>query len=353
MTTKSTMQALVKRHAKPGLWLEEVPVPEVGIDDVLIRVLKNSICGTDVHIYNWDAWAQKTIPVPMVVGHEFVGVVERVGSHVHDFHPGEIVAGEGHVVCGHCRNCLAGRRHLCKDTSGVGVNRPGAFAEYLSIPETNVWHCDPAIPLDVLSCFDPLGNAVHTALSFDLLGEDVLITGAGPIGCMAAAVAKQAGARYVVVTDLNPYRLELAKKLGATLAIDPRQQPVTEAMKSLGMKEGFDVGLEMSGNAAAFKNTMLPNLCHGGKIALLGIGIHGPDAAIDWDLVVFNGLTIKGIYGREMYETWYKMTAMIQSGLDISPVITHRFPFTEYEKGFELMRSGQSGKIVLDWSELA
>ena len=344
-----TMRALVKRRSEPGLWLEEVPRPEVGEDDVLIRVLKNSICGTDVHIYNWDAWAQKTIPVPMVTGHEFVGRIEAVGSHVHDFHPGEIVSGEGHVVCGRCRNCLAGRRHLCAHTQGVGVNRPGAFAEYLSIPETNVWHCDPNIPLEVLSCFDPLGNAVHTALSFDVLGEDVLITGAGPIGCMAAAVARHAGARSVVVTDVNPYRLDLARKLGATEAVDVSTETLADVQARLGMKEGFDVGLEMSGNGPAFKS-MIANMCHGGKIALLGIGIHGEAGAIDWDAVVFNGLTIKGIYGREMYETWYKMTAMIQSGLDISPVITHRFPYEQYQEGFELMRSGKSGKIVLDWA---
>ena len=344
-----TMHALVKRRSEPGLWLEEVPLPEVGMDDVLIRVLKNSICGTDVHIYNWDAWAQKTIPVPMVTGHEFVGRIEAVGSHVHDFHPGEIVSGEGHVVCGRCRNCLAGRRHLCAHTSGVGVNRPGAFAEYLSLPETNVWHCDPNIPLEVLSCFDPLGNAVHTALSFDLLGEDVLITGAGPIGCMAAAVAKQAGARFVVVTDVNPYRLDLATKLGADRAVNVSKESLADVQAQLGMKEGFDVGLEMSGNGRAFKE-MIASMCHGGKIALLGIGIHGEAGAIDWDAVVFNGLTIKGIYGREMYETWYKMTAMIQSGLDISPVITHRFPYDRFQEGFELMRSGQSGKIVLDWA---
>ena len=342
------MRALVKKFAKPGLWLEDVPAPEVGEDDVLIRVLNSSICGTDVHIYNWDAWAQKTIPVPMVVGHEFVGVVDRIGSHVHDFHPGDLVAGEGHVVCGRCRNCLAGRRHLCPNTSGVGVNRPGAFAEYLSLPETNVWHCDPKIPREVLSCFDPLGNATHTALSFDLLGEDVLITGAGPIGCMAAAIAKHAGARYIVVTDVNPYRLDLARKLGATLAVDVSKEDLRAMMENLGMKEGFDVGLEMSGNITAF-NQMLSAMCHGGKIALLGI--IGKSAPIDWDTVVFNGLTIKGIYGREMYETWYKMTAMIQSGLDITPVITHRFDYPDFEKGFDLMRAGQSGKIVLKWSE--
>ncbi len=342
------MRALVKKFAKPGLWLEDVPAPEVGEDDVLIRVLNSSICGTDVHIYNWDAWAQKTIPVPMVVGHEFVGMVDRIGSHVHDFHPGDLVAGEGHVVCGRCRNCLAGRRHLCPNTSGVGVNRPGAFAEYLSLPETNVWHCDPKIPREVLSCFDPLGNATHTALSFDLLGEDVLITGAGPIGCMAAAIAKHAGARYIVVTDVNPYRLDLARKLGATLAVDVSKEDLRAVMEKIGMKEGFDVGLEMSGNITAF-NQMLSAMCHGGKIALLGI--IGKSAPIDWDTVVFNGLTIKGIYGREMYETWYKMTAMIQSGLDISPVITNRFDYPDFEKGFDLMRAGQSGKIVLKWSE--
>ena len=342
------MRALVKKFAKPGLWLEDVPAPEVAEDDVLIRVLNSSICGTDVHIYNWDAWAQKTIPVPMVVGHEFVGVVDRIGSHVHDFHPGDLVAGEGHVVCGRCRNCLAGRRHLCANTSGVGVNRPGAFAEFLSLPETNVWHCDPKIPREVLSCFDPLGNATHTALSFDLLGEDVLITGAGPIGCMAAAIAKHAGARYIVVTDVNPYRLDLARKLGATRAVDVSKEDLRTVTETLGMKEGFDVGLEMSGNITAF-NQMLAAMCHGGKIALLGI--IGKSAPIDWDTVVFNGLTIKGIYGREMYETWYKMTAMIQSGLDITPVITHRFDYSDFEKGFDLMRAGQSGKIVLKWSE--
>ncbi|MBN2583251.1 MAG: L-threonine 3-dehydrogenase [Planctomycetes bacterium] len=343
------MKALVKREAAPGLWLEEAPVPEIGINDVLIRVLKTAICGTDVHIYNWDAWAARTIPVPMIVGHEFVGRIERVGSNVHDFYPGEIVSGEGHVVCGRCRNCLAGRRHLCPNTSGVGVNRAGAFAEYLSIPVTNVWHCDPEIPLDVLSCFDPLGNATHTALSFDVLGEDVLITGAGPIGIMAAAIVRHAGARHVVVTDRNPYRLDLARKMGATLALDvSKGQTLADAQKQLGMKEGFDVGLEMSGSAAALRD-MLANMCHGGKIAMLGI----PEAntLIDWNLVVFNGLTIKGIYGREMYETWYKMTVMLQSGLDIMPVITHRFDVADFRQAFEVMRSGQSGKVVLSWAE--
>ncbi|HEY1582528.1 MAG TPA: L-threonine 3-dehydrogenase [Chthoniobacterales bacterium] len=342
------MQALVKRKAEPGLWLEEVPVPEVGGDDVLIRIKKTSICGTDVHIYNWDAWSQKTIPVPMVVGHEFVGVVERVGERVKGFAPGDLVTGEGHIVCGHCRNCLAGRRHLCPNTQGVGVNRQGAFAEFLSIPMSNAWHADPKIPLDVLSCFDPLGNATHTALSFDLIGEDVLITGAGPIGCMAVAIARHAGARNVVITDVNPYRLELAQRMAPNVfALDVRQRKLNDAMRELGMKEGFDVALEMSGSPKAMAD-LLPAMFHGGKIALLGIM---PDsAAIDWNVVVFNGLTIKGIYGREMYETWYKMTAMIQSGLDISPVITHRFPYMEFKEAIELMKSGNSGKIVLDWS---
>jgi threonine 3-dehydrogenase len=343
------MKALVKREAGVGLRLEEAPVPEIGINDVLVRVLKTAICGTDVHIYNWDAWAARTIRVPMIIGHEFVGRIERVGSNVHDFFPGEIVSGEGHVVCGRCRNCLAGRRHLCPKTSGIGVNRPGAFAEFLSIPVTNVWHCDPSIPLDVLACFDPLGNATHTALSFDVLGEDVLITGAGPIGLMATAIARHAGARYVVVTDRNPYRLDLARKMGATLTIDVSDgTTLAHAQKQLGMKEGFDVGLEMSGSAAALRD-MLANMCHGGKIAMLGIP--EADTRIDWNLVVFNGLTIKGIYGREMYETWYKMTVMIQSGLDISPIITHRFDVKDFREAFDVMRSGQSGKVVLNWAE--
>ncbi len=342
------MKALVKAKPEPGIWLEEVAVPEIGINDVLIKILKTSICGTDVHIYNWDAWARKTIPVPMHTGHEFVGTVAEIGDNVHDFKPGDIVSGEGHLVCGRCRNCLAGRRHLCMNTSGVGVNRPGAFAEYLSIPVTNVWYCDPDIPLDILSCFDPLGNATHTALSFDVLGEDVLITGAGPIGCMAVAIARHAGARYVVVTDINPYRLNLAQQMGATLTLDVRQEKIEDAQKRLGMKEGFDVGMEMSGNPEALR-TMLPNMCHGAKIALLGL--LPPETAIDWDYIVFNGLTIKGIYGREMYETWYKMTVMIQTGLDIRPIITHRFAYTEYEEAFEIMRSGQSGKVILTWAE--
>lgn len=344
-----TMKALVKKERAPGLWLEEVPMPVVGEFDVLIRILRASICGTDLHIYEWDAWAQKTIPTPMAIGHEFVGLIEAVGTHVRDFEPGMLVTGEGHLVCGRCRNCLAGRRHLCNKTSGVGVNRPGAFAEFLSIPETNVWLADPKIPLEVLSCFDPLGNAVHTARSFDVLGEDVLITGAGPIGIMAVAIAKHAGARFIVITDVNPYRLALAKNMGATVAIDARSQRLPDVMEKLGMKEGFDVGLEMSGSERAL-NDMLATMCHGGKIALLGI--QAKIATIDWDLVVFNGLTIKGIYGREMYETWYKMTTMLQSGLDISPVITHRFPYQQYEEAFHLLKSGQSGKIILNWSEL-
>ncbi len=341
------MKALVKRKAERGLWMEDVPEPEVGVNDVLIRVEKTGICGTDVHIYEWDAWAQKTIPVPLVVGHEFVGQVVRVGSNVTDFHPGEVVSGEGHVVCGRCRNCLAGRRHLCKDTQGVGVNRPGAFAEYLVLPMTNVWHHDEGIDREVAAIFDPFGNAVHTALSFPVLGEDVLITGAGPIGMMAAAVVRHAGARHVVITDVNPWRLELASRMGATRTVDVRQERIADVQRELGMKEGFDVGLEMSGNPAAFRE-MLENMCHGGKIAMLGIP--SEPIAIDWDLVVFNMITIKGIYGREMYETWYKMTVMLQSGLDIRPVITHRFHATEYERGFEVMRSGNAAKVILDWT---
>ncbi len=343
-----TMKALVKREARPGLWLEDVPAPEIGINDVLIRVDRTGICGTDLHIYDWDAWARQTIPVPMVVGHEFVGEIVAVGSNVSDFFPGEIVSGEGHVVCGRCRNCLAGRRHLCQSTSGVGVNRPGAFAEYIALPQTNVWHQASGIDLDVAAIFDPLGNAVHTALSFDLLGEDVLITGAGPIGIMAVAVAKHAGARHVVITDLNPSRLDLARRLGATVALDVRSGSLEQVMAELGMKEGFDVGLEMSGSPAALRQ-MLAAMCHGGKIAMLGIP--SEPIAIDWNTVVFNMLTIKGIYGREMYETWYKMTVMIQSGLDIAPVITHRFPYTEFEQGFAAMKSGASGKVILNWKD--
>jgi threonine 3-dehydrogenase len=340
------MKALVKKEPKAGLWMEDIPVPKIGLNDVLIRIQKTSICGTDIHIFNWDDWAARTIKPPMTIGHEFVGVVEKIGKNVHDFKPGDLVSGEGHVVCGRCRNCLAGRRHLCKDPKSIGVNRDGAFAEYLAIPVTNAWYCDPNIPMDVLSCFDPLGNAAHTALSFDLVGEDVLITGAGPIGCMAVAVARHAGARHIVITDVNPYRLKLAKKMGATRAVDVRREQIENVVKELQMKEGFDVGLEMSGNPDAFRS-MLANMCHGGKIALLGIL---PQMSINWDYIVFNGLTIKGIYGREMYETWYKVTMLIQCGMDISPLITHHFHYTDFMRGFEVMRSGRSGKVILDWS---
>lgn len=341
------MKALVKATAGPGLEMMDVPMPEVGPMDVLIKIKKTSICGTDVHIWKWDAWAARTIPVPMHVGHEFSGVVEAVGSGVTDIVPGELVSGEGHIVCGRCRNCLAGRRHLCPNTLGVGVNRPGAFAEYLSIPYRNVYKVDPAIPEDVISCFDPLGNAVHTALSWDLVAEDVLITGAGPIGCMAAAVCRFAGARHVVVTDVNPWRLKLAEKLGATRTVNVAEESLGDAMKSLGMKEGFDVGLEMSGHPSGL-NDILNHTSNGAKVSLLGIF---PDkVAIDWDKVIFKGLVLKGIYGREMFETWYKMSSMIRAGLDISPVITHRFPVADFKLGFETMMSGQSGKVVLDWT---
>src|ERR1043166_8028771 len=343
---KNTMKALVKAESRPGLWLRDEPVPQFGINDVLIRVPKTGICGTDLHIYKWDAWAQKTIPVPMVVGHEFVGEITAVGANVVDFQPGDLVSAEGHVVCGRCRNCLAGRRHLCKDTKGIGVNRAGAFAEYISVPMTNVWHHRDGIDREVAAIFDPFGNAVHTALSFPLLGEDVLITGAGPIGIMAAAVVRHAGARYVVITDVNEYRLELARKMGVTLAVNPLQKNLKGVQKELGMHEGFDVGLEMSGNSSAFRD-MLGNMSHGAKIAMLGIP--EKEMAIDSNTVVFSMLTIKGIYGREMYETWYKMTVMLQSGLNIKPVITHRFHYTEFQKGFDVMLSGQSGKVILNW----
>jgi len=341
------MKALIKKNPEPGLWMEDIPVPEIGTNDVLIKIHKTAICGTDVHIFNWDNWSQKTVRTPLVLGHEFVGTVEKTGSNVHDVKLGELVSGEGHIVCGRCRNCLAGRRHLCTEPKCIGVNRNGAFAEFLSIPISNVWHCDPNIPTDILTCFDPFGNAVHTTLSFDLVGEDVLITGAGPIGCMAVAVAKHAGARHIVITDVNPYRLKLAEKMEPTLTLDAGNEKIEEAVKKLNMKEGFDVGLEMSGSPEAFKS-MLANMCHGGKIALLGIM---PQTPIDWDYVVFKSLTIKGIYGREMYETWYKATMLIQKGLDITPVITHRFPYTEYMNAFEVMTSGKSGKIILDWTE--
>ncbi|HEY4416086.1 MAG TPA: L-threonine 3-dehydrogenase [Verrucomicrobiae bacterium] len=342
------MKALVKKENRPGLWLMDVPQPEVGINDVLIRVDRTGICGTDLHIYKWDAWAQKIIPVPMVVGHEFVGEVVATGSNVKDFFPGEIVSAEGHVVCGRCRNCLAGRRHLCKDTKGIGVNRPGAFAEFISVPMTNVWHHRPNVDLDVASIFDPFGNAVHTALSFPVLGEDVLITGAGPIGIMAVAIAKHAGARHIVITDVNDYRLDLARQMGATVALNVKTGNLADVQQQLGLKEGFDVGLEMSGNPAAF-NSMIDNMCHGGKIAMLGIP--SEPIAIDWNKVVFNMLTIKGIYGREMYETWYMMSVMLESGLKLKPVITHRFHYTDFEQGFQAMLAGHCGKVILNWRD--
>ena len=340
------MKALVKARPEPGLWLEDIDVPEIGINDVLIKVDRTAICGTDLHIYKWDAWAQKTISVPMAIGHEFVGKIVEVGSNVSDFRPDDLVSGEGHVVCGRCRNCLAGRRHLCARTSGVGVNRPGCFAEYIALPMTNIWHHSEGIDRDIACIFDPFGNAVHTALSFPVLGEDVLITGAGPIGIMAAAVVRHAGARYVVITDVNPYRLALARQVGVTLAIDARNTALSEVQKSLGMREGFDVGLEMSGSASAFRD-MLANMCHGAKVAMLGIP--SGEIAIDWNMLIFNMLTIKGIYGREMYETWYMMTVMLQSGLDIRPVITHRLHYTEYQKAFEAMLTGETGKVILNW----
>jgi threonine 3-dehydrogenase len=340
------VKALVKAKREPGLWLEEIEPPTIGINDVLIKVLRTGICGTDVHIYKWDEWAQATIPVPMAVGHEFVGEIVEVGSNVLDFRPGMIVSGEGHVVCGRCRNCLAGRRHLCAHTMGVGVNRPGAFAEYVSLPMSNVWVLHKSIPLDIAAIFDPFGNAVHTALTYPVLGEDVLVTGAGPIGIMGAAVAMHAGARYTVITDVNPYRLDLARKMGVTRAVNVTDTKLPDVQKELGMSEGFDVGLEMSGSQAAFRD-MLANMAHGGRIAILGLPT--AEMCIDWRTVIFNMLTIKGIYGREMYETWYKMTVMLQSGLDIGPIVTHRYRYTEFEKGFEAMISGRSGKVVLSW----
>ncbi len=340
------MKALVKSRAERGLWLEEVPKPQIGINDVLIQVLLTGICGTDLHIYEWDQWASATIPVPLVIGHEFVGRIVQVGSNVNDFYPGMIVSGEGHVVCGRCRNCLAGRRHLCAHTQGVGVNRAGAFAEYIALPMSNIWRHHASIPLEIAAIFDPFGIAVHTALSFPVLGEDVLITGAGPIGLMAAAVARHAGARHVVITDVNRARLALAEKLKVTRAVNALETPLDRVQAELGMQEGFDVGLEMSGNPSALRQ-MLGNMSHGAKIAMLGIP--NGEFPIDWRQVIFNMLTIKGVYGREMYETWYMMTVMLESGLDISPVITHRFPWSEYEQGFAAMKSGECGKVILDW----
>jgi threonine 3-dehydrogenase len=341
------MKALVKGKREPGLWLEEIPEPAIGINDVLIRVRRAGICGTDVHIYNWDEWAQRTIPVPMAIGHEFVGEIVAVGSNVGDFRAGDLVSGEGHVVCGRCRNCLAGRRHLCAHIQGLGVNRPGAFADFIAMPVTNLWRHKPDIDLDVAAIFDPFGNAVHTALSFPVLGEDVIITGAGPIGIMAAAVVRHAAARHIVITDKNPYRLDLARKMGVTRAADTAQTPLSQVQKELGMQEGFDVGLEMSGHGSALRE-MIANMSHGAKIAMLGIPTH--EIAIDWTTVVFNMLTVKGIYGREMYETWYKMGVMLETGLDIRPVITHRFSYQEYEQAFEVMKSGNAGKVILEWA---
>lgn len=346
------MKALVKALAQKGLWIKDVPEPQVGINNVKIRVLATGICGTDLHIYEWDAWAQKTIPVPLVIGHEFVGEVVEVGSNVSDFHVGDRVSGEGHVVCGRCRNCLAGRRHLCAHTLGVGVNRAGAFAEFIVLPMTNIWRHAPDVSLEVAAIFDPLGNAVHTALAFPVLGEDVLITGAGPIGIMAAAVARHAAARHVVITDLNPYRLELARRAAnVTKAINPQEMTLLQVQSELNMQEGFDVGLEMSGNALAFRD-MLANMSHGAKIAMLGIPSPS-EMAIDWAKVIFNQYTLRGIYGREMYETWYKMTVMLQSGLDISKVITHRLRWDQFEEGFDAMRSGNSGKVILNWQTVS
>ena len=344
------MKALVKSRSERGLWLEDVPEPEIGINDVKIRVLLTGICGTDLHIYQWDDWAKSTIPVPLVIGHEFVGEVVAVGSNVADYRVGELVSGEGHVICGRCRNCLAGRRHLCAHTKGVGVSRPGCFAEYIVLPMSNIWRHNPKINPEIAAIFDPFGNAVHTALSFPVLGEDVLITGAGPIGLMAAPVVRHAGARHVVISDLNPYRLALAERMGVTMAVDPRKTPLKEVQKQLGMQEGFDVGLEMSGSPAAFRE-MLDNMSHGAKIAMLGIP--ASEMSIDWHKVIFNMLTIKGIYGREMYETWYKMTVMLESGLDISPVITHRFSWKDYEKGFAAMETGNAAKVILNWRSAA
>lgn len=340
------MKALVKAHSKPGIWLQDVPKPSVGINDVLIKVKRTAICGTDMHIYKWDDWAQSTIPVPMVVGHEFVGEIVELGSNVSGFAKGQIVSGEGHVVCGRCRNCMAGRRHMCAHSEGIGVNRPGAFAEYLVLPAANVWLHNDDIDLDVASLFDPFGNAVHTALQFDVLGEDVLIVGAGPIGMMAAAVCRHAGARHVVVSDMNDGRLEMAKKLGATSTVNVTRETLKNAQKALGMQEGFDVGLEMSGSEAGFAS-LIDNMCHGGKVAILGLPENSP--VIDWNKVIFNMLTLKGVYGREIFETWYKMSVFIDSGLDISPLITHRLPFTDYETGFRAMLSGEAAKVVLNW----
>ncbi|MDE2261714.1 MAG: L-threonine 3-dehydrogenase [Gammaproteobacteria bacterium] len=343
------MKALVKKEAAAGIWLEDVPEPKVGHNDVLIEIGKTAICGTDMHIYNWDAWARKTIPVPMAVGHEYSGRVVEVGSEVRGFKTGDRVSGEGHITCGYCRNCRAGRRHLCRNTVGVGVNRPGAFAQYLCIPADNAFKLPDSISDDVASILDPFGNATHTALAFNMVGEDVLITGAGPIGVMAVAIARFVGARHVVITDVNDYRLELARKMGATRAINVQRESLDQTMKDLGMQEGFDVGLEMSGNAAALRD-MLRTMHHGGSIAILGIPPE--ETAIDWNQVIFKGLTLKGIYGREMFETWYKMASLLQSGLKLEPIITHHLPVKEYARAFDIMGSGRSGKVIMDWKGL-
>ena len=342
------MRALVKAHAARGIELQDIAKPALGPNDVMIRVKRTAICGTDMHIYNWDAWAQKIIPVPMAVGHEYCGEIVEIGSEVSGFSRGDRVSGEGHITCGHCRNCRAGRRHLCRNTVGVGVNRPGCFAEFLVIPAVNAFKLPDVIDDEIASILDPLGNAVHTALSFDVVGEDVLITGAGPIGIMAAAIVRFVGARHVVITDVNDYRLELARKMGATLALNVTRDSLDDAMEQLGMQEGFDVGLEMSGNAAAMRD-MLRTMHHGGGVAMLGLP--STEVAIDWNDVILKGLTIKGIYGRQMFETWYKMAAILQSGLNIRPIITHRMSYTEYEKAFDVMGRGQSGKVVMDWEK--
>ena len=341
------MRALVKAKPEEGLWMEDVPVPRIGPNDVLVHVRRTAVCGTDVHIYEWDDWARKTIPVPMTVGHEFMGEVAELGSEVAGFAEGDRVSAEGHVTCGHCRRCRAGMRHLCRNTVGIGVNRPGAFAEYVSVPAKNLYKLPGAVTDEAAAILDPFGNAVHTALTFDLVGEDVLVTGAGPIGAMACAVARHAGARHVVVTDVNGYRLDLARRMGATRTVDVREERLADVMPELGMTEGFDVGLEMSGNPSGFAD-MLEAMNHGGGVAMLGIMPDG--AGIDWSKVIFKGLQIHGIYGRRMFETWYKMGALLQSGLDLSPIITHRLPAADYEEAFGLMRSGRSGKVVLDWA---
>ena len=344
------MKALVKVRAEAGLWLEDVPVPAVGRDDVLIRVLRTGVCGTDLHIYEWDGWARENVPVPLVIGHEFAGEIVELGSDVRDLAVGDLVSGEGHLVCGRCRNCMAGRRVQCAHTKGVGVNHPGAFAEFIVLPAANIWRHLPGVDLDVAAIFDPFGNAVHTALTFPVHGEDVLITGAGPIGIMAAIVARHAGARYVVITDVSPYRLELAEKIGVTVAADTRQRPLRQIMADLGMREGFDVGMEMSGKPAAVRE-MLASMTHGGKVAMLGLP--AAEFPIDWAHLVLNMITVKGIYGREMFETWYWMSVLTQSGVDIGPVITHRFDAADYAAAFETVREGQCGKVVLNWADRA